>query len=308
LIADAAAAARELLKSTGLSPQRLLILGHSEGTIVAVETALRLEADSNATLGGLLLLGAQARPMEEMLRFQIASSDTSQTPTQVDLATKEALALIASTSEVFAPDGKPIAWYRQFLAAPANEQRLPLVHAKVTLFQGEADVQTPSEEAERFLRFRTQRINVHKYKGLGHGFSPPKDGRPTLGLSRKAFSTISPTKHLQCCDSIGPMQALQPRGFRKHRTNTPVLNIALVTNLRLNTTTRLQRRICPQFGTQVLDFVPIQRRLRWILYQSSATHDEYSPKTLMLKTLQRQTGRRRSCVPRFRISVALAQL
>jgi hypothetical protein len=22
---------------------------------------------------------------------------------------------------------------------------------------------------------------VHKYKGLGHGFSQPKDGRPTLG-------------------------------------------------------------------------------------------------------------------------------
>jgi pimeloyl-ACP methyl ester carboxylesterase len=181
LIADAMAAAHELLKSTGLSPQQLLILGHSEGTIVAVETALRFEADSGAALGGVLLLGAQARPMEEMLRFQIASSDTSQTPAQVDLATKEALALIASTSEVFAPDGKPIAWYRQFLAAPANEHRLPLVRAKVALFQGEADVQTPSEEVERFLRFRTQRINVHKYKGLGHGFSQPKDGRPTLG-------------------------------------------------------------------------------------------------------------------------------
>jgi pimeloyl-ACP methyl ester carboxylesterase len=182
LIADAVSAARELLKVTKLPARQLLILGHSEGAIVAVEAALRLEAVG--PVGGLLLLGAQARPMQDMLRYQIAGSDTSLTAEQVDVATKEALATIASTSEVFAPDGKPVAWYREFLAAPANEQRLSLVRAKVALFQGEVDVQTPPEEVERFLRFRgVQRtyMHVHRYEGLGHGFSQPKSGHPTLG-------------------------------------------------------------------------------------------------------------------------------
>jgi pimeloyl-ACP methyl ester carboxylesterase len=177
LISDAFDAAKLLLDLTKTESDKLIILGHSEGTVIATEVAIRL----GGKVKGLMLLGAQARSMEDMLYYQIVESraaEGSKHDREVEFS--NALRSIAETKETFAPDGKPINWYRQFLAAPSNENRIKAVSGNIAVFQGTVDPQTPLEEVERFKIARPDLLTF-TYIGLGHGFSPDKDGRPTLG-------------------------------------------------------------------------------------------------------------------------------
>ncbi len=149
LISDAIDAAKFLSRELKTPVEQLVILGHSEGTIVAVECTLAL----GGKVKSLLLFGAQARPMRDMLHFQIVDANLSPKSTKQEREALEkefdgALNFIANSKADFAPDGKPINWYRQFLAAPANKDRAPRVNAKFAFFQGEADVQTPRGEVD----------------------------------------------------------------------------------------------------------------------------------------------------------------
>lgn len=182
LITDAVDAAKFLSGETKVPTDQLVILGHSEGTIISIETALAL----GGKVKSVLLFGAQARSMREMLHFQIVEVNISKTSTKEETEKLEkeffnALDFIANSKDDFAPDGKPINWYRQFLAAPANKDRAPLVSTKFAFFQGEADVQTPRQEIDSFLKSGIKNSTVFSYPGLGHGFSPEKNGIPTLG-------------------------------------------------------------------------------------------------------------------------------
>lgn len=182
LIQDAVDAAKSLLQHTGSRPEDLVILGHSEGTILAVETAIAL----GGKVKGLILMGAQARSMKDMLHYQIVESRTprsSGTGPQgnPELEYKKALEMIATSREEFAPDDKPMNWYRQYLAAPANAERLLKIQAKVAVFQGKIDPQTPIGELELFAKAGSRDIKIFEYENLGHGFSPDLEGKPTLG-------------------------------------------------------------------------------------------------------------------------------
>jgi pimeloyl-ACP methyl ester carboxylesterase len=182
LISDANDAAKTLSVETGTPATRLILLGHSEGTIIATEVALLLGSSVRA----VLLLGAQARSMKDMLHFQIVESRSKQTSGVGDAADPEseyqrALEMIENSSETLAPDGKPITWYRQYLAAPANSERLKQVIAKKFVFQGELDPQTPIDEADKFVSAGVKDLTIFRYPNLGHGFSPDKNGKPTLG-------------------------------------------------------------------------------------------------------------------------------
>ncbi len=182
LIADAVDAAKLLSRESGFKASELIILGHSEGTIIATETALRLGGEIQA----LLLFGAQARSMKEMFHYQIVESRSKQTSGGSRQSSPEkeyiaALKMIETETKDFAPDGKPINWYRQHLAAPANAERLKMVRGKKFVFQGEIDPQTPIEEVARFQRAGVSDLKVFTYPSLGHGFSPDKEGKPTLG-------------------------------------------------------------------------------------------------------------------------------
>jgi pimeloyl-ACP methyl ester carboxylesterase len=181
LISDGVAAAKVLLRKTESTSKDLIIIGHSEGTIIATEVALALGGKVNS----LILLGAQARSMKDLLYYQIVDSRSKQSSgignkTSSMDEYKKALDMINNTKDTFAPDGKPILWYRQHLDAPSNGTRLAQVNAKVSIFQGEVDPQTPKEEVilfkEKFSPYFTK-----IYEKLGHGFSPDKNGKPTLG-------------------------------------------------------------------------------------------------------------------------------
>lgn len=51
---------------------------------------------------------------------------------------------------------------------------------KGAVFQGEDDPQAPIDEIEEFKKHRKDLI-IFRYPNLGHGFSPKREGRHTLG-------------------------------------------------------------------------------------------------------------------------------
>ncbi len=193
LISDAVDAAKLLMKKENITADQLTILGHSEGTIIATEVAIMLGAKVRA----LLLFGAQARSMKDMLHYQIVESRSKRGSGVGGLGNPEdeyqkALEMIAQSKNVFAPDGKPIEWYRQYLLAPSNAERLKLVSAKKFIFQGIDDPQTPIDEVERFERAGVRDLKIFRYPGLGHGFSPDRDGKPTVGpIDQKVLSDLA---------------------------------------------------------------------------------------------------------------------
>ena len=123
--------------------------------------------------------------MHEMLHYQIVELplrlNEPVSRSELEASFADALKSINTTQIVLAPDGKPMNWYRQYLLAPANEERIHSVKGRIYLFQGEDDLQTPVDEVDRFLRAGRTDMIIHRYPGLGHGFSPRKEGLPTLG-------------------------------------------------------------------------------------------------------------------------------
>lgn len=190
LISDAVDASRFLNKDHSVKMSDLIILGHSEGTIIGVEVAISLDEK----IRGLILLGAQARSMKDMLYYQIVESPHATSSGQNKNAIDDyhmALKMIESSNEQWAPDNKPMNWYKQFLKAPANQDRIALVKSPIAIFQGEDDFSTPVEEAQRFRELGLKNLSIRTYPGLGHSFSPNKNGQPTYGpIDRKVVTDI----------------------------------------------------------------------------------------------------------------------
>lgn len=180
LISDAIDAASFLKTEYSVDPKDLIILGHSEGTMIGVEAAISI----NKPLKGLVLLGAQARSMKDMLYYQIVESPDATSSGKNHKPIDDynmALKMIETSKDKWAPDNKPMSWYKQFLKAPANQDRIHLVKAPIAIFQGEEDYSTPIDEIERFRKLNLKNISIKTYPKLGHAFSPNKNGKPTYG-------------------------------------------------------------------------------------------------------------------------------
>ena len=190
LIFDAVDAAHFLNQNYSVKASDLIILGHSEGTIIGVETAISL----GGSIKGMILLGAQARSMKEMLYYQIVESPHATSSGQNKNAIDDyhmALEMIENSKDEWAPDNKPMNWYKQFFKAPANQDRIVLVKAPIAIFQGDDDFSTPIDEVERFKGLGLKNISFNTYPGLGHSFSPNKNGEPTYGpIDQKVIDDI----------------------------------------------------------------------------------------------------------------------
>ncbi|MBC7458180.1 MAG: alpha/beta fold hydrolase [Bdellovibrionaceae bacterium] len=190
LISDAVDAARFLNKDYAVKISDLIIVGHSEGTIVGVEAAISL----SEKIKGLILLGAQARSMKDMLYYQIVESPHATSSGQNKNAIDDyhmALKMIETSTDQWAPDNKPMTWYKQFLKAPANQDRIGLIKAPIAIFQGEDDFSTPIDEIQRFNGLGLKNLSAKTYPGLGHSFSPNKNGQPTYGpIDQKVIADI----------------------------------------------------------------------------------------------------------------------
>lgn len=180
LISDAVDAARLFCNLQKFLPADLILLGHSEGTVIAVESAIRL----GARVKGLILLGAIARSFKDLVRYQILESadrpveNLSASEDDVNRILEE----IVDSKEVFHPDDdKPISYYRQMLEAEANHERIKLLNTKIAVFQGRLDYLTPVDELEKFRSAGVQLTISKVYDDLGHAFSKVVNDQSTLG-------------------------------------------------------------------------------------------------------------------------------
>lgn len=190
LIADAVDAALYLNRDHAVKMSDLIIVGHSEGTIVGVEAAISIKEN----IKGLILLGAQARSMKDMLYYQIVESNHATSSGKNKEAIDDyhmALKMIETSKDQWAPDNKPMNWYREFFKAPANQDRIGLIKSPIRIFQGEDDFSTPIDEVRRFQSLGLKNLSAKTYQGLGHAFSPNKNGQPTYGpIDQKVVTDI----------------------------------------------------------------------------------------------------------------------
>jgi len=211
----------DLVKSLPeIDPARIAVLGHSEGTILALKVA-----EARADVKSLLLLGLFTRSFDEISYYQdvtnsmrvielidanqdgLISQDEWQIFHQEDQksfpdwrsilpvvdATHDGLLSIQEWRYVFEQQHKsfmvainsdtspwnrstPKLWFREYNSEGSHLTRFLKFCAKINVFQGEIDVQTPFEDAlelrDQCLMQKTPVASFQSYSGLGHAFSP----------------------------------------------------------------------------------------------------------------------------------------
>lgn len=209
---DAVAVMKYLRGLPRFAGSPLILLGHSEGTMLAPLAAREAKAD------GLALLGAMGRRLDALVYYQLVTRniDTSYTVLDADrdgyiteseaqaeprislnfpvtdadkdgrISREELVSVLEAQYAGAEAQMKRSPWYRSHLRAEPNSAVLPGFSGPVLILQGEEDRQTPLVEArllETALRDAGHGdYTVKTFPGLGHGFSPPRDGwLPTLG-------------------------------------------------------------------------------------------------------------------------------
>ncbi len=236
LAADAVSAFDVLATQPQIDSTRVSVLGHSEGTILA----LKLMERRAPAVNGLFMMGLLTRSMRDIFIYQglqnplryfyalDADGDGYLTEAEYNTAAtadpilgyimggwknfkgidltgdgrvslqEHAYALEKNTRDFFAllndqakpwPEKSiPREWFQQYVAeGPYLSRQLPYC-AKIHLFQGEIDIQTPFEDAlelnESCAKSGTPLASFISYPELGHGFSPRvgyKKVRDTIG-------------------------------------------------------------------------------------------------------------------------------
>lgn len=214
LVSDARAAV-QLLRSTGrVPPNRIVLVGHSEGSVIG-----SLVAERDSGIAGLACLAPLARNLRDILHFQLvtrvvdwtwklvdANGDGRLTPDEIAAAPRYRIPLdrldadgdgaigsfelergLESAWERFAAtQAQASPWMHDHFALEANLTRFARLTIPVQLFHGEADAQTPLAESQLLARALAGRAcgpaTLDTFPGLGHGFSPPLAAdRPTVG-------------------------------------------------------------------------------------------------------------------------------
>lgn len=176
LAGDARAAIAWLARRDDVDPDRILMLGHSEGGLVAIEAAAR-----GAPVAGLILAGVPARTGREIIAWQQEQG--------VARAVRDSLAsrrtaiadqLLASSRDAVAELARLRAPFRYLLdydpRAVASRLRLPAL-----VLHGITDRQVPVTEAARLgeaLAARGAPVTVHPLAGLNHLLLEDADGDP----------------------------------------------------------------------------------------------------------------------------------
>jgi pimeloyl-ACP methyl ester carboxylesterase len=191
-----------------VDPHRIFILGHSEGTQVAVDYA-----KSDSSIAGLILLGYSGEDMATTMDWQLfrrgiedfvatdvdSDHDGFVTPAEAmqweefswNWQPGENPVSISAIEKVLRNDPRLRGAYHQMENSPLYSNgiwnRGPIYQSTASLsqdiyiFTGALDEQTPplqALQAEKECK-RLQKVNCHVsiVPGLGHGFSPPKGPR-----------------------------------------------------------------------------------------------------------------------------------
>ena len=210
LVADARAAI-STLRECGAAPRdRIVLVGHSEGSVIGSLIAL-----DDRGIAGLACLAPLAHNLRDILHYQLVTRveewawqlvdtdhDGRLTQSEIARAPRYHIPLerldrsqdgVIDHAELHA--GLEDAWERfaaaQDAASPwmhehfgleSNLTRFPRLTVPVQLFCGAVDAQTPLSEARALAEVLGARATLDVFPGLGHGFAPPLAlDRPTVG-------------------------------------------------------------------------------------------------------------------------------
>lgn len=201
--------------------EKVAILGHSEGSMIAGAVAA-----SGTPLAGIVMMGLVCEPFQKVIDHQVglqeqnfwnslpreadgtvqAKGDLAQFDADLsgDLSWNEVEGTFAKEIQhqlnTGQPDqmlgNKPIGWYRSWLTAPSTLDQMTqaaphLSGVPILLMAGEEDVQTPLRSQALPMHKQLQALGLESqlktYPGLGHVFSPNRDGQPTFGPLDQAF-------------------------------------------------------------------------------------------------------------------------
>jgi pimeloyl-ACP methyl ester carboxylesterase len=173
---DARAALRLLSARAEVDPSRVVLLGHSEGAVLAASIA----AADSTQLAGVVLLSLPARPGEDVLVWQ-AQQLASGVPAPVRLALRllrtDVVAAVrknharirATTTDVVRIKGVPVnaRWQREFMAHDPRSD-LPRLVLPVLAVSGSKDVQCPPEDLARVTELVPGPVEAHLLPDLSH--------------------------------------------------------------------------------------------------------------------------------------------
>lgn len=185
-VADAAGALRHLRQTPGLNPERIGMLGHSEGGLIALDLSSRGEAPPAV----LVLAAAPGRKLDAILTAQIDRALTEQkaSPAQrkaMLAANSRILNSIRSAGRVPADVPQGLAAIYPFYVGPFLQAELALDPADlarrydgpVLVLQGQADLQISAEHdapsLDNALSARTvDKHQLRLFPRLSHAFKP----------------------------------------------------------------------------------------------------------------------------------------
>lgn len=182
---DAVTAARQLAGTAHIDPNRVFVLGHSLGAMMAPRIGQR-----DAKLAGLIMLAAPARPLLDVSAEQVRELSQRMGATKAQTAASEQAIdsereLLARADPQHPPAGRfsgvPQSYWLSLHAydqvAVAKTLAMPML-----LLQGGSDFQvSPTLDYERWKKVlaHDSRVSFHLYPGLSHLFMPAgKSGTP----------------------------------------------------------------------------------------------------------------------------------
>jgi pimeloyl-ACP methyl ester carboxylesterase len=173
---DARAALRQLAARPEVDPGRLVLVGHSEGAILAAAVA----ADSDVPLAGVVLLSPTARRGEDVLVWQAEQvGPTLPAPVRtllrvlrtdlVAAVQKNHARLRATTTDIARIKGVRMnaRWHREFMAHDPSEH-LRSLRLPVLAITGDKDVQAPPEDLRRVAELVPGPVEAHVVPDVSH--------------------------------------------------------------------------------------------------------------------------------------------
>ena len=198
-IDDALLAASLLRSDSRIDPDRVFLLGHSMGGMLAP----RIEC-SGGDFRGLILLAGTPRRMEEVLADQIRQIMAAQPAFVQKLGAKKTEGLLGSFEGLYDMTddearakklgGGTTLYYFKEMGQPTVEQWLEKTHKPMLVMQGEKDVQVKADvdfALYRSLLGDRENVTFRLYPGLNHCFVPARFD--TIADAKKEFT---PERHM----------------------------------------------------------------------------------------------------------------
>ena len=194
-IEDALLAAQLLRNDPRIDPDRVFLLGHSMGAMLAP----RIEC-SGGNFRGLILLAGSPRRLEEIMLDQMAEATAGMTGFTKTIAGKQRekfaklfeglYDLTDEEAKAKKVGGGTTLYYFKEMGQPTVAQWLDKTRKPMLVMQGEMDVQAKAHvdfALYRELLSDRENVTFQLYPGLNHAFVPARSG--SIADAKKEFST-----------------------------------------------------------------------------------------------------------------------